>query len=263
MSYCWINVKEISFKNLLLLEREQISWFPGWLPEAELAIALRANESVAWYFRHKCSEVNDWVDKVFAENGAIGTDEEMIREAEIKVMQSMNDLLTYAVDPGIYDKQAFLNWDSAELSGRVDFSDKIVLDIGAGTGRLAFIAAEKAETVYAVEPVENLRRYIKTKAKKLGFSNVFVADGLIEDIPFPNEFADVVMGGHVFGDHPESEFEESMRVIKRRGMLIFCPGNNDVDDARHEFLVAQGCEWSRFEEPEDGWKRKYWVNKGD
>jgi len=45
--------------------------------------------------------------------------------------------------------------------------------------------------------------------------------------------------------------------------LIFCPGNNDVDDARHEFLVAQGCEWSRFEEPEDGWKRKYWVNKGD
>jgi hypothetical protein len=39
----WMDVTSLSFNNLLLLERVQLSWFPGWLPEPELAIALRAN----------------------------------------------------------------------------------------------------------------------------------------------------------------------------------------------------------------------------
>jgi hypothetical protein len=41
-------------------------------------------------------------------------------------------------------------------------------------------------------------------------------------------------------------------------MVILCPGNNDRDEGRHSFLVGRGCAWSRFEEPGDGWKRKYW-----
>jgi hypothetical protein len=41
-------------------------------------------------------------------------------------------------------------------------------------------------------------------------------------------------------------------------MVILCPGNNDSDEGWHQFLVDQGFEWSRFEEPGDGIKRKYW-----
>jgi hypothetical protein len=29
----WIDVQHLSFNSLLLLEREQLSWFPGWLNE--------------------------------------------------------------------------------------------------------------------------------------------------------------------------------------------------------------------------------------
>ena len=77
-----------------------------------------------------------------------------------------------------------------------------MIDIGSGTGRLALVAAEKAHAVFAVEPVANLRRYIKEKAQREGYHNVFTVDGLITELPFPDGFADVTMGGHVFGDHP-------------------------------------------------------------
>lgn len=66
------------------------------------------------------------------------------------------------------------------------------------------------------------------------------------------------MGGHVFGDTPEEEYKELLRVTKPGGMIILCPGNGDKDNEIHRFLVDKGFEWSRFEEPRDGIKRKYW-----
>ena len=50
----WMDVSHLSFNTILLLEQVQLSWLPGWLPEKELWIALRANPVVEWYFRHKC-----------------------------------------------------------------------------------------------------------------------------------------------------------------------------------------------------------------
>lgn len=40
MAANWIDTSKLSLNSLLLLESIQISWFPGWLPEKELAIAL-------------------------------------------------------------------------------------------------------------------------------------------------------------------------------------------------------------------------------
>jgi len=181
-----------------------------------------------------------------------------VHDAEQKILSRLNDWLTYVVDPTVYDKQPFLGWDSNELQSLVDFTGKVVLDVGSGTGRLAFVAAPKARVVYAIEPVENLRSYLGVKASKMNLRNIYAVDGLITRIPFENGFADITMGGHVFGDHPGKENEEMERVTRKGGMVIHCPGNNDKDDHRHQFLVSQGYKWARFEEPVDGWKRKYW-----
>jgi 2-polyprenyl-3-methyl-5-hydroxy-6-metoxy-1,4-benzoquinol methylase len=253
----WMDVSELSFNSLLLLERVQISWFPGKGLDESFALALSANPAVEWFLRHKCPEVQSWLNGIMSTVPAQVSRED-VRSAELAILRRINDLLVYVVDPAFYDAQPFLGWDSRELTWLVDFSSKTVLDIGAGTGRLALVAAEKAAAVFAVEPVANLRAYLRDKCQRLGLANVYPVDGIVTQIPFPNAFADVVMGGHVFGDEPEQEYCELARVAKPGGMIILCPGNGDKDDERHRLLLAQGFQWSRFEEPRDGTRRKYW-----
>jgi hypothetical protein len=161
----WLDVSDLSFNSLLLLERAQLRWFPGWVPEEALAVALRANPTVEWYLRHKCPEIAGWLDGALARHGGGAGDPAAVRAAERTVLATIDDLLVYALDPAVYDAQPFLGWDSRELTAVADFRDKIVLDIGAGTGRLTFVAAASARVVFAVEPVANLRDYLYEKAR--------------------------------------------------------------------------------------------------
>ncbi len=259
MSLNWIDVKELSFNTILLLERVQLSWFPGWVPEEELAIALQANPVVEWYLRHKCPELVPWLDQIkSAHPNTSPLSQEQIRDTEVSILQAINDLVVYVVDPSIYEALPFLGWDSNELRRLADFNGKVVIDIGSGTGRLAFIAAETARTVFAVEPVNNLRLYIKQKARLRNISNIYPVDGIITELPFPDAFADITMGGHVFGSLPEKEYSEMCRVTRHGGMIILCPGTSSGENLAHEYLLSQGFNWSQFEEPTAGMKRKYW-----
>jgi hypothetical protein len=136
MGLNWIDVNPLSFNALLLLEREQIGWLPGWLKEDELAIALQANPAVEWYLRHKCPEIDGWVDGVMASAaGAAPADAapegvERTRQAELAILRQINDLLVYAIDPTLYDAQPFLAWDSNELRSLTEWGGKTVIDIG-------------------------------------------------------------------------------------------------------------------------------------
>jgi hypothetical protein len=145
----WIDVTNLPFNSLLLLERVQLSWFPGWLPEEDLAISLRANPTVEWFMRHNCPEISPWLDRVLTDHTSIAPPTAaQVRQAELKVMSTINDLLVYAIDPAIYDAQPFLGWDSNELRQLTSFNGKVVIDVGSGTGRLAFIAAETASVAF-------------------------------------------------------------------------------------------------------------------
>jgi hypothetical protein len=44
-------------------------------------------------------------------------------------------------------------------------------------------------------------------------------------------------------------------------MVILLPGNNDIDNEIHRFLVDHGFDWSVFIEPPKGQVRKYWLQK--
>jgi hypothetical protein len=262
MATHWMDVEDLSLNHLLLFEADQLAWLPGWhsLPRADFAAALRANPVVAWYLCHKCPQISDWIQSLMEEPPITPLDAPRIRAAELAVLRCFDDLLTYAVDPVVYDRQPFTRWDDAELTALADFSNQRVLDIGAGTGRLALVAARAgAETVFAVEPVTNLRRYLTRKARQQGYPQVYAVDGLITCIPFPDHFADLVVCGHVFGDEMEAEYAELHRVCKPAGSVILCPANDDVDNERHAFLLAKGFSWARFEEPGSGWVRKYWL----
>lgn len=126
----WIDVTNLSFNHLLLLGRVQLSWFPGWIPEEELVVALQANPVVDWFLRHKCPELIPWLDRIIStRKTSVPQSPEQVRQAELKVLSVINDLLVYAIDPNLYDAQPFLGWDSTELTGITDFSNKVVKDI--------------------------------------------------------------------------------------------------------------------------------------
>ena len=139
---------------------------------------------------------------------------------------------------------------------------KRIVDVGSGTGKQAFAVAPLCKAVYCVEPAWSLRRYLRERAEREHVKNLYVADGLMESLPFEDGFADIITSGHVFGDSPDAELAEMLRVTKPGGMVILIPGNNDCDNAVHHFLTDTGFAFGRFEEPGDGWKRKYWLTKG-
>ncbi|HNT54231.1 MAG TPA: class I SAM-dependent methyltransferase [Anaerolineaceae bacterium] len=263
MALGWKDFSTTSFNALLLLERVQISWLPaGNVPVDALAAALHGNPAVLWFLQHKCPEISPWLDELLAKHPGPETPA-ALRVAEVQVLQALEDWLIYVLEPECYDRQPFTRWDSAELLGMADFTGKTVIDVGAGTGRLALTIAPLARLVYAVEPVTNLRDYLRTRAAELGLKHVHAVDGLITALPFPDGFADITMGGHVFGDELAAEWQELTRVTCPGGSILLCPGNSNRDNAVHRFLVAQGCQWAAFDEPTDGMKRKYWCRLPD
>jgi len=254
----WLDVSDVSFNALLLLEPLHAKYLADRKPDARMGTALRANPAVAWYLAQIHPPIRAYVESCLALADSDPA-EDGVRQAEVTVLESMQDWLIYVLDPEKYDRLPFLSWDDASLMGMANFMDKVVIDIGSGTGRLAFAVASVASTVYAVEPVANLRRFLWEKREKLGFINVFPSDGTIIQIPLPDDFADIVMSGHVFGDDPAAEYHEMARVTRDGGLVILHPGTSaSSGNETHQYLLDQGFEFDIFEEPGDGTKRKYW-----
>ncbi|MDW7755335.1 MAG: class I SAM-dependent methyltransferase [Brevefilum sp.] len=254
----WLDVCEIDFNALLLLEPLHVRCIAEREPDPKMGTALKAHPAVAWYLRQTYPPIAGYIEKCLS-LGKDNPSQEYLRAAELAVLDSMHDWLIYVLDPAKYDELAFLGWDDRSLLEMADFEDKIVLDIGSGTGRLAFTVAPLARTVYAVEPVANLRRYLYEKREQLGAENLYPLDGSITQIPLADDFADILMAGHVFGDDFEAEYAEMTRVVRNGGMILLHPGTNAKgDDPAHNFLIEKGFDFDIFEEPVDGLKRKYW-----
>ncbi len=256
------DIREQSIDSLLLLEECQLNWIPEDYLRRQWALVLRARPHIAWFIAHKCLGKARWVDGLTAEAAALPEpDAEQLRAACGDILQAFEDWMIYALEPQTYADRPHNGWDERELTELCDFAGRRVVDIGPGTGKQTFALAGLAREVYGVEPVGNLRRYLRCEAERRGCGNVHVVDGLMDALPFEDGFADAVVAGHVYGDQPEAEWREMLRVLRPGGLLALVPGNVDRDNAIHHYLVAQGCAWARFEEPGDGVKRKYWLTR--
>jgi ubiquinone/menaquinone biosynthesis C-methylase UbiE len=261
----WLDVTNIDFNALLRLEPLHVRCLAQRKPSAAMGTALAAHPAVSWYLTQTYPPVKPFVEGCLQLASEHPSPEEL-REAEIAVLDSMHDWLIYVLDPAKYDQLKFLRWEDASLLGMADFKDKIVLDIGSGTGRLAFTVAPEARVVYAVEPVANLRRFLWEKRSQLGVDNVYPIDGTMERIPFPIDFADILMSGHVFGDNCDAQYQEMVRAVKDGGLILLHPGTNAQSiDPAHQYLIEKGFRFDTFTEPGDGLKRKYWktIHKYD
>ncbi len=191
----WINSKEISFNSFLLMDK--------WIIEA----ILKRDEA------EFCGKLG-----IALENNP----------AEEYVIESTDWTVVYVWPEIMNSKCPYIrDWDEKYLFSMADFTDKVVLDVGSGTGRLVFAAATKAKMVYASEPVDRLREFMRDKIKSEHITNIAVIDGNVERIPYPDNSFDIVMSGHVVGDDYDRELTELSRVTKPNGYIIDCPGEED------------------------------------
>ena len=254
--------KGVSLKveDLYLLEAFQISYFPGYVSERELAAVLWAYPPIKCFLEKKCPSITDFIERVMA-GYSPAVNQQELAECSEKLVWSIADLLIYNKCPESYDALEFHNWDFHEVTTITSLDHKVVIDGGAGTGRVALEAARTARQVFAVEPVTRLRQFIREKALKDGLSNVFVIDGFLHTIPLPDSFADALITSHALGWQLEDELREFERVTKKGGFIIHCPGTAEeaADEHKHSRLVSSDWqyEFSRYRES-DGWKRKYW-----
>ncbi|VEN43267.1 unnamed protein product [Callosobruchus maculatus] len=105
------------------------------------------------------------------------------------------------------------------------FKDKVVLDVGAGTGFLSVLCAQAgARTVYAVE-ASNMYTVAEELAKENKFSAVIkVLNGRVEDIALPEKVDIIVsewMGFYLLHEAMlNSVIEARNRFLKPDGLLF-------------------------------------------
>lgn len=101
-----------------------------------------------------------------------------------------------------------------------------VVDIGSGGGFDVFIAAEQVGPeghVVGIDMTQEMLDKSRETATEMGLSNVEFRDGLIEDMPVEDEWADVVISNGVINLCADKAqvFGEIIRVLKPGGRLQF------------------------------------------
>ena len=96
---------------------------------------------------HCCPKCASLVEEL-AENTPFVTEGSQIREAEQYVLLSVGDFTVYTTPEEMAEPCDFIRgWNKERLFDLADLSGKVVLDVGAESGRLTFAAAEKARVL--------------------------------------------------------------------------------------------------------------------
>lgn len=101
---------------------------------------------------------------------------------------------------------------------------EVVLDLGAGGGFDAFLAAKQVGPkgkVYGVDMTPEMLSKARASAVKEGYHNVEFLLGEIEHLPLPNNSIDVIISNCVvnLSTNKENVFNEAFRVLKEGGRL--------------------------------------------
>jgi ubiquinone/menaquinone biosynthesis C-methylase UbiE len=112
---------------------------------------------------------------------------------------------------------------SFDLTQIFGVKGKIVVDVGAGTGRSTFALASTAQKVIGIEPETAMLKLARQNLKHIGFSNVVFRKGTAERIPLPDKSADIVAAVTVASfcsvENITRFVQEAERVLAKGGYI--------------------------------------------
>ncbi len=248
---------EPTVDDLCLLETHQIKELRRRVTPGTLATVLHAHPHVRQVLVARCPDEAAAIDRILAEHqpAAVGKAARDVQD----LLWEVADLIVYQREPAAYDALAVHEWDFAAVTDVVSLDDKVVIDAGAGTGRVAFEACAAARYVFAVEPSSVMRRYMRTKAEAAGIRNLFVLDGFLNTIPLPAATGEVLVTCRAIGWRLDDELAEIDRVVASGGValhLLGTPHPAEPGDRLDSALFAHGYEPGTYREG-SGLSRRY------
>jgi len=153
--------------------------------------------------------------------------------------------LLYRLEPDLYDRLISCERLHPQLIDWLPGSADRIVEVGAGTGRLTMELLDRGREVLAIEPAEGLRRILIRKLARADLRHCArVSHGFFDDLPVPDDFADLVVACSAFTSAPghggEAGLAEMERVCRPGGCVaIIWP--NDVD-----WLVARDYQYLAF-----------------
>ncbi|KAK2871511.1 hypothetical protein Q8A67_024038 [Cirrhinus molitorella] len=141
-------------------------------------------------------------------------------------------------------------YQKAILLNDVDFKDKVVLDVGCGTGILSFFAVQAgAKKVYAVE-ASSVAKYAEILVKSNNLSNkITVLSGKIEEVSCP-EKVDVIisepMGYMLLNERMLESYLHAKNWLKPKGMMFPTQGDIHLAPFTDEQLYMEHHARSNF-----------------
>ena len=135
---------------------------------------------------------------------------------------------TYELENRAFDPDDLV-WSA--MSERASWADRVVLDLGCGTGFHLPRFAARAASVIGVEPHPDLVALARRRTRSL--SGVAVLAGTAQQLPLPDATVDVVhvRWAYFFGPGSEPGLRELARVVRRGGTAFVI----DNDGTRSTF----------------------------
>jgi SAM-dependent methyltransferase len=141
-----------------------------------------------------------------------------------------NHTATYELENRAADPDGRL-W--AAMRARADWTDRVVLDLGCGSGFHLPEFASTAARVVGVEPHAGLAKLAQRRLRTRRVDNAEVRRGTAQEIPLPDASVDVVHArwAYFFGPGCEPGLVELDRVMRRGGVALII----DNDGSRSTF----------------------------
>jgi SAM-dependent methyltransferase len=249
----------LQWEDLFLLESFQVAYLPDRVSIKEFATLLHTYPETYNFLVSKHPPITSFLARILEDNKAPG-DKDLIREQCQEALWEIGDLIIYNKYPAQFDARAPIKWEISEINAITSLEGKVVADVGAGTGRIAFLLAPISQTIYAVEPLASFRSYMKEKAGRLGLKNTIIMDGKLDSLPLPDSSLDVLITSNAIGWNLQEELKEIERVLKAGGHSIhLLQSDIQTENPYHATLTSSTWNYTCLKEKNiKGMKLRYY-----